>query len=253
MTNQANLNSKVPTIEVSHDPALAAGTYISDILAVNLGRPILMLLAGGSARKVLDYINPEYLSPDITVTVTDERFTDNLDHNNFDLLQTTHFYNELTQQDAYCINTSLFAGDDIDLHAARFEKNIQDWMREFPKGLIIGLFGIGADGHTAGIIPGVYDAKAFEERFDNKDHIVATVIDKREGSQMQNKNEFPERITVTLPFMRQIDFPLFYVEGEGKRSALEKSLNAESALSDVPARIMLEMKSPVVFTNLEQS
>lgn len=207
-------------------------------------------MAGGSAREVLEYINSEYLSPDITVMVTDERFTDDLEHNNFDVLQTTHFYNELTQQDAYCINTSLFAGDDIDLHAARFEKNIRDWMQDFPKGAIIGLFGIGTDGHTAGIIPGIYNDEEFDKKFNDGARFVATV-------DAGDKNEFPLRDTVTFPFMRRIDLPLFYVKGdvEGlKKNALIAAMSAlDSSLkvSDVPARIMLEMKAPVVFTDIE--
>jgi len=237
---------KAPTIEVSKNPAVAAGKYISDILAVNIDRPVLLLLAGGSAREVLDHIKTEYLSPEITVTVTDERFTDDMEHNNFDVLQTTHFYNELTQQDAYCINTSVFAGDDIELHASRFEKNIRDWMREFPKGVIIGLFGIGADGHTAGIIPDVYTDADFAAKFDNADKFVATV-------DAGDKNEFPYRVTVTFPFMRHVDFPLFYVKGDTvglKKQALSAALDTDTLLSKTPARIMLDMKSPIVFTDI---
>lgn len=231
-----------PTIETSDNPAAAAAEYISDLLATNQGRPILLLLAGGSSVEIFDLINPEYLSEKITVTVTDERFTDDLSENNFDILQTTRFYDHLTQVDAFCINTSVFAGDTIEEHAARFEKNIQDWIKEFPKGIIIGLYGMGLDGHIGGIIPGLYSGAAFEERF-NGEHLVNTVIDDTKTS------PFPERVSTTLTFMRKVDYPLLYIKGDKKKPVLQKALDPQTTLEDMPAHIILDMKNPVIFTD----
>ncbi len=229
-------------INSSPTPAVEAGKYISDLLALNVDKPVLLLVAGGSSTEVLDYINPEYLSSTITVTVTDERFTEDVEDNNFARMQTFPFYNDLIEVEAFCINTQLFTGDTIDIHAARFEKNIRDWKQEFPTGTIIALFGIGADGHIAGILPGIYNEADFKKTFDNDAYIA--IVD------ATGKDAHPQRVTTTFPFMRLVDFPLFYVKGENKRAALEKVLAKEGTLSETPARIIQEMKKPEIFTDI---
>ena len=245
--------SNKPTIETSPNPASAAGTYINDLLSTNLGRPVLLMLGGGSSRNVLPFINPEYLTPELTVTVTDERFTDDMGENNFDILQTTEFYQNLMSVDSYCINTSVVGGEiayeeysnseGAAIMAARFEKHIHDWINEFKTGIIIGLFGMGADGHTAGVVPGLYDAAEFNNRFLGE-HDTATV-------EMPADNEaFPFRVTTTLSFMKKIQYPLFYLTGESKKPALQKAIDPDTDLADIPARIMLDMQSPVIFTDI---
>ncbi len=247
--------SNKPTIETSSNPAPAAAKYINDLLSTNLGRPILLMLGGGSSRNVLPFINPEYLTPELTVTVTDERFTDDMGENNFDILQTTEFYQNLMSVDSYCINTSVVGGEiayeeyssseGAAIMAARLEKHIHDWMQDFQKtGIIIGLFGIGADGHVAGVVPGLYDDAEFAERFLGE-RDTATV-------EMPADNEaFPFRVTTTLSFMKKIHYPLFHITGENKKPALQKALDPKTELSETPARIMLDMQSPVVFTDIQ--
>jgi 6-phosphogluconolactonase/glucosamine-6-phosphate isomerase/deaminase len=221
------------------------GKYISDILALHIDRPILLLLAGGSSVKVLDYIKPEYLHDQITVTVTDERFTDDIGDNNFDTLQTTSFYNELIQVDAFCINTSVWEGDTVEGHAARFEKNIKEWMKDFPKGIIIGLYGMGADGHTAGIIPGVYQGEEFNKKFNTEDTYIAITDDKRLTA------DFPLRVTTTLSFMKKVQYPIFYITGQNKVDALKKALDEKVSYEEVPARVILDMQKPMIFTDIQ--
>lgn len=244
--NAAGDLKKGVTIDRSLSPAEKAGKYISDILAINSGRPILLLIAGGSSVAVVEHINPEYLDEQLTVTVTDERFTDDILENNFDNLQSTSFYNELIQVDAFCINTSVVEGDTIETHAARFENNIRDWMADFPKGIIIALYGIGADGHIGGIIPGLYKGDAFKMKFDS-DRLVETVVDPSKAS------AFPERVSTTLTFMKRVDYPVIYTTGDIKKGALEKALDTHTSIEDIPARIILDMKAPTIFTDIELS
>ncbi len=240
---ESNLDkNKGITIDISNDPKVAAGKHISDILAINAGRPILFLVAGGSAQAVLDYINSEYLDDKLTVTVTDERFTDDIFENNFDNLQASSFYNELVQVGAFCINTSMRVDDTLESMASRFEKDIKSWKDDYPKGIIIGLYGIGADGHIGGIIPGIYHGEEFDKKFLG-DTSVETVIDLPES-------KFPYRFSTTLSFMKKIDFPVIYLTGENKKAALEKALDKDTIITDIPARIVLEMKSPTIFTDI---
>lgn len=230
------------TLEVSEKPAEGAGKYISDLLAVNHGRPILLMLAGGSSLSVLNYINPQYLGSHITVTVTDERFTDDIVDNNFSNLQSQSFYNDLVNVDAYCIDTQIYGDETVTGHAERFEKNINDWKKEFPKGIIIALYGIGADGHVAGIIPGIMSDDEFDKHF-NSSRLVAHL-------DAGSKNERPLRVTSTFSLMRQVDFPLFFVSGNEKKEALEKTLSNDGKMTETPARIIKEMKPSFVFTDI---
>ncbi|MES3005363.1 MAG: 6-phosphogluconolactonase [Patescibacteria group bacterium] len=231
------------TIESSGSPAEAAGHCISDLLAVHHGRPLLLMLAGGSALAVLNHINPQYLGSHITVTVTDERFTDDILENNFSNLQSTSFYNDLISVDAFCIDTQIYGDETITGHSERFEKNINDWRKEFPKGIIVALYGIGQDGHIAGIIPGIMSDDDFAKRFDG-DRFVAHLDAGRKSDQ-------PLRVTTTFPLLRIVDFPLLYVRGEEKRDVLEKALAKEGSLAETPARIIQEMKSVFIFTDIE--
>lgn len=250
--------SNKPLIETSSNPAAEAGKYINDLLSAHIDKPILLMLGGGSSRDVLSFINPEYLTPEVTVTVTDERFTDDMGENNFDVLQTTEFYQDLMSVDAYCINTSVVGGEiayeeygaseGASIHADRFEKHIRDWMGDFEKtGTIIALFGMGADGHVAGVIPGIYDGVEFEQRFLSDRDTAVVEIDEAHRAPTE---EFQFRVTTTLSFMKKIHYPLFHIRGENKRDALAKALNPDTELSDIPARIMLDMQNPTVFTDI---
>ncbi len=249
-------------IERLPDPATAAieaGRFLSDICSQYAGKPMLLMLAGGSATAVLEHVNPAYLSPDITVTVTDERFSDELDVNNFAVMQSLSFYNRLIEAGSFCISTELLEGETLEQLRARFEKNIREWRSDFPKGTIVGLFGMGADGHTAGMLPGAMDDEAFLAEFNDSDRLVgaldAVAADKAEGI------EYPQRISVTLPFMRDlVDHSVFYISGEKKKPALDRAAGRgstedkdlpPSAYIQCPAAIMRAMKDAVVFTDIE--
>ena len=104
---------KVERFVDSSTTAKEAGKYINDILTQYVEKPVLFLVAGGSAAAVLEHINPEYLSPDLTVSTTDDRFSTELDVNNFAILQSQSFYNKLVEADAFCISTEPFEDETI--------------------------------------------------------------------------------------------------------------------------------------------
>jgi 6-phosphogluconolactonase/glucosamine-6-phosphate isomerase/deaminase len=240
------------------DSAIAGtASYLNDLLSTHIDSPILLLLAGGSSVSVLDHINPEYLSELLTVTVTDDRYSKELDENNFSILQTTSFYNGLIQVDAFCINTQVFEVEDFESYRSRFEKNIRDWKMDFPKGKIIALYGMGSDGHTAGIIPGVLDLSSFVKEFDSTDRLIGKM-------DAGDKNPFPLRVSTTLSFMRDwVDHAVFFISGQEKDQKLKDSLSSKSVLSGeiniedknslyskLPASVMVDMKDVVVFTDI---
>lgn len=224
------------------------GQYISDILTQYVDKPVLLLVPGGSAMAALDHISPETFSPDLTVTMTDDRFSDQLDKdfkeiNNFAVLQTTKFYDHLIQTDAFCINTQINEGESFEEYRARFEKNIRDWRNDYPKGKVIALYGMGADGHTGGMVPGSLSEAEFNTMFDG-DNLVGKI-------DAGSSNPYLKRISTTLPFMREwVDHAVFYITGEQKRSALERALKDDGEYFETPALVMGDMKDAVIFTDI---
>ncbi len=232
---------KYDTVEAVKD---AAVLYLNDLLTQYVDRPVLLLLAGGSSMSLYNDINPEYLSADLTVTVTDDRFSEELDINNFAILQATEFYNELIQVDAFCINTQPNSGETIEECSIRFEKNLKEWKSDFPKGIVIAVYGMGADGHTGGMIPGVFGKEEFEKRF-NTETVWVSPID------ASGKIEHPLRFSTTIPFMKNVvDHALFYITGQQKKGAFDRAIDGKTEYFEVPARVMMDMKDAVVFTDI---
>lgn len=257
MTQTERKNLRIERFADAETTAKEAGKYINDILTQYIEKPVLFLVAGGSATTVLDHINPEYLSPDLTVSTTDDRFSTELDINNFAILQSTSFYNNLVEADAFCISTEPFEEETIEQYRARFEKNIREWKQDFPKGTIVALYGMGADGHTGGMIPGLLSKEEFDAEFNDGDRLVGTfdAVTKNQA----DKFEFPQRISTTIPFMRDwVDHAVFYITGENKKSALNKVLqinddvlSTEIDFSILPISIARFMKDAIIFTDIK--
>jgi 6-phosphogluconolactonase/glucosamine-6-phosphate isomerase/deaminase len=220
---------------------------ISTILEKEQGKDILLMLAGGSAFAVYDAILPQWLSNHITVAMTDDRFSHEMDINNSHLLQATDFYNEIINADAYYISTEIWNEQNPEELAKRFEYGLRQWREEFPKGVVIAVFGMGEDGHTAGMIPG--DGKSsgkefsFAELFENTDKWVL-------GYSTPN-NEYHERVTITMPFIRKyVNHAVAFISGEKKRRAFEKLIAEKGDLAETPARILRELKNVEIFTDI---
>lgn len=258
-------------VERFADATIAAkevGKYINDLLTQYIEQPVLFLVAGGSSMVALDHINPEYLSPDLTVTTTDDRFSTELDINNFAILQSTSFYNHLVEADAFCISTEPFEEETIEQYRARFEKNLREWKQDFPKGIIIALYGMGVDGHTGGMIPGLLAKKEFDEEFNDSDRLVGTFdalaydVSHTVGHTISTRAkdfQFPQRISTTIPFMRDwVDHAAFYIAGENKKTALDSilqisddTLSTDVDFSNSPISISRFMKDATIFTDIK--
>lgn len=237
---------KIERFGTVEDTQAAAVSYLNDLLTQYVDRPVLLLLAGGSSVELYNGINPEFLSADITVTVTDERFSEELDVNNFAILQATSFYNDLIQVDAFCINTQPNGGESMAECAARFEKNLKEWKRDFPKGTIIAVYGMGADGHTGGMIPGVLSDAEFTQKFNTEDVWVSDI-------DATGAIEHPLRFSTTISFMKsQVNHALFYVTGSAKKEAFTRAVSGSTTYAETPASVMCDMKDVVVFTDISE-
>jgi 6-phosphogluconolactonase/glucosamine-6-phosphate isomerase/deaminase len=227
--------------------AFETAKAISNILKKEQGKDILLMLAGGSAFAVYDAILPQGLSNKVTISMTDDRFSHELDINNSHILQATDFYNEAINADAYYISTEVWHENKPEELAERFEYGLRKWREEFPDGVVVAVFGVGEDGHTCGMIPGggTSSGKKFSgiELFEKTDKWVV-------GFSTPN-NEHHERVTITMPFIRNnVDYAVAYISGDKKQKVFEKLIAEKGSLEDTPARILKEIKNIEFFTDL---
>jgi len=191
---------------------------------------ILLLLSGGSAFDLLEKVKG--LSSRVTIGVLDERFSTDPKINNFAQLTETDFYRRAQKKGVQFIDTRVREGEPMEELAERFEKALRDWKEKNPDGTVIITQGIGADGHTAGIMPHLKGPKMFE----NPDTWVL-------GYDAKEKLQHPLRVTTTFPFLRNIvDYSIVYAKGEEKKEILEKVTTKQGSLAQIPALIIHEMK-----------
>ena len=126
---------------------------------------------------------------------------------------------------------------------ARLEISVRDWQKNNPAGKIFAVFGMGADGHTAGIFPYPEDAKFFSANFENN-HFVS-------GYNAGAKNEHPERITGTFSLFKNVDEAILFICGQGKKEALEKLLKGALQPHELPAVGIYETKHFQIFTDIK--
>lgn len=220
-----------------------AGEALNALLERFQRHPILLLCSGGSSLETLQGVRGEALGTHVTISVLDERYSKDSSINNFAQLSETNFFKRAEGQKCQCIDTRVREEETLEQFARRFENGLRSWKSQHEEGTIIITQGIGKDGHTAGIFPFPEDPKKFQELFENKE-----VLSVRYNA--AGKTEYPERVTVTFPFLRQVDHSVVFVVGEEKRNALERVLAKEGALHETPARIVHEMREVLIFTDI---
>lgn len=210
------------------DPQQAAqhaASAVSKIIEKYSGTPVLFLVSGGSALEILKYL-PEDFPDRVTVSVTDDRFSDDPKINNFTQIMKLNA--------RHWIDTRPITGETVEDAGRRFDTALKAWRGNNPTGKIVITQGIGLDGHTVGMMPGCIF----------NDPAVWAV-----GYDCGNKNNYPLRVTTTMPFLRMVDDSVLFVCGENKREALLGTLSKEGSLATTPARIIHEMKHCLLFTD----
>ena len=66
----------------------------------------------------------------------------------------------------------------------------------------------------------------------------------------EDKTPIPLRVTATLPFLREVDGAIVYAVGDQKAEALQKVVAHEGTLFSTPARVLKQMKSVTLFTDI---
>lgn len=172
----------------------------------------------------------------------DERFEEENTHNNFSQLENTKWYKYVRKQGATFISTKIKPSDTQEITAYNWEKNLILWKEKNQKGTILGLFGIGADGHTAGIFPHPENQKLFEDLFLGN-RLVASY-------DASGKNEFPHRITTTHTFHHLISYAYISLKGEEKQQMVTKLIQHKMLLYELPAEIFSSLPNVTIGTTL---
>lgn len=227
------------------DEAIVLGqNTVNTILSENSEKPILFLVSGGSARSLLEGINDKNLTSNMTLCVLDERYSKDEEVNNYLQLLVTDFFERAQNSGVHIINTTIMRNERMDEMAERLEGTLRLWVESNPNGVIIATMGIGADGHTAGIMPYPEAITLFNQLFENPNKWVVAY-------HAQNKNPYPMRITTTFPFLRKINHAVVLVVGDEKQKALLKTLDEQGSLPETPARIIQEMKDVTCITTIK--
>ncbi len=231
------------------------------ILKIKKSRsPILLMLSGGSALTVLEHLNYEALNKRLfdqttTICVLDERFDKTEEGNNWLQIKKTKFYQTAKKQDAIFIETVPLQKKDLQDNIVeetfaefteRFEKSIENWMKNNPKGKIVATIGIGKeDKHIAGMIPGKSEEE-FTKNFVNTQKLFTAHEIGIED------NKFTTRVTPTMKFLTEkIDYPFVFAvdkEKEVKETFLTEEKHKDKYFL-APSLIIWKMKAPKLYTN----
>ena len=172
-------NADAAVTKASQDLAAA----LQQALAENTD--ILLLLSGGGNLVVAQNTQGLINQSRITTYVLDERFSRDPAQNNSLQLQAAGIEVELTVP---------AATESVEEFAARFNGEITTWLLEHPQGKIICTWGMGPDGHVAGISPMPDEADRYQETFYQTTQLVVGY----EGNLQP-----PTRVTVTPTFICQ--------------------------------------------------
>ena len=228
--------------ETKKHAAEALSAFLLD--AKNISQSVLLLLSGGSAFSILEHVDSNIVGSDVTIGMLDERFSKDETVNNFAQFSQLAFYKEAVRYGASFIDTRVKENESQSELADRFEQALRSWKKIYPEGVCIATMGMGANGHTAGIMPFPENPTLFQKLFDDDTHWVAAY-------DAETKNPYPLRVTVTLSFLRQVmDHAVIFIAGREKEGVLNQVLSEEGTCAKTPARVVRDMKDAVLFCNV---
>ncbi|MFZ1019602.1 MAG: 6-phosphogluconolactonase [Minisyncoccia bacterium] len=208
--------------------------FASILKQLKMGKQILFLATGGSSiavgakvAELLKNISDKNLSQNLTVMLTDERYG-KVGHKDSNWQQLLEKGFDIPQAKLFPILT----GDDRDTTVEKFNKNLE---KEFKINdtYKIGLFGIGQDGHTAGIVPESSAVNA-------------------EGYAFGYETEKFERITITPKTIEKLDEAIIWAQGENKWPIIKNLEEENIPVQKQPAQILKKVPLLTIFTDYKK-
>ncbi|MEX0931612.1 MAG: 6-phosphogluconolactonase [Candidatus Paceibacterota bacterium] len=224
----------------THDREIVAEKAGKRLTEMLRGRKeTLLLISGGSAFSVLDYVDSKVLTPELTIAMLDERYSNDEQVNNYLQFTRTALYGKAIDAGVNIFTTSIIDSETKEEMASRYNTFLSEWMQENKKGNIAVVFGIGADGHTAGIAPHL-PSQLFSSLFESNEFVIAYETEYLEPS---------ERITTTATFFKYVTHGICYAVGEDKREAIGHVMEGGGLISEVPARVLHRVPHLHLFTD----
>lgn len=201
--------------------------YLTGVLKERLatGQEVLWLIPGGSAIEVAAAVSQRLHGIDLsklTVTLTDERYgpVGHPDSN----------WHQLEQAGLNLPGARLVPvlhGHSVEDTTVEFARHLQEYCQG--AAYCLGFFGMGADGHTAGVLPDspAVSATAWAANYQGSDFM---------------------RITMTPPAIAALDEAVVYAMGEAKLSALQ-NLRQDVPLTKQPAQALKKVKQFTIFND----
>lgn len=217
--------------------------------------PVLLMLSGGSSLQVAENLCrlfndrtsdfKEYL----TLSVVDERVVKGED-NNYTSLRKTSLGQCSENKKINWINTKVSDISEVEKvkkHALKFERQLRKWRAANPKGIIVALLGVGADGHTSGILPFKQNPSLDVE---NKKWVVGYDLNKYFADPDKISSHHYRSTTTAYFLINEVTYAFVYMVGKSKKFALEKIVSNKGSLIETPARLLRKRdKNTEIFTD----
>lgn len=199
---------------------------LSILNQLKLNKHVLFFATGGSSIsvgvKVAELVKDDKSINNLTVMLTDERYGP-LNHINSNWYQLIQKGFNLPG----AILIPILIGEDINKTTKKFNAVLHE---EFRKAEYkIGLFGIGTDGHTSGILPN------------------SIAVNSKDLACSYNTPIF-SRITITPEAIKKLDEAVVWVQGEQKWEVL-KDLKKDVNIIKQPAQILKKVPLLTIFTD----
>lgn len=185
---------------------------------------VLLLLSGGSNLKgEAELINSMDNIGALTITLMDERFG----------TPGHHYSNWRGLCDAGLIldklNTiEVLDGEEFEITVKKFNRKLEAAFKE--SDYIVGIFGMGADGHTSGILP------------------ASPALDAKELVTGYNGIDFP-RITTTPIAFTKVDFAYLLAYGDNKQDQVNRLAHEQVNIANQPAQALKKCKSLTIYSD----
>lgn len=202
--------------------------YLTSTLIAHLeaDESVLWLVPGGSAMKVATKVLEGLEDIDtskLCITLTDERYG-RPNHSDENWMQLEQLGFNVATINAYRV----LRGEDIESTAQDFGDKLARLFETYD--YKIGMFGIGADGHTAGIKP----------------HTEAVASDEYAA---QFEGEDFARVTMTPKAVARLDEVVAYAHGADKHATLAQLLTQDIPFADQPAQVLKAVPKSTLFSD----
>lgn len=201
--------------------------YLVETLSQRLdsNERVLWLVPGGSAIAIAAAVSRKLSNENchnLTVTLTDERFGP-VGHSDSNMLQLRKAGFDLPEANII----EVLIGKSRAATTERFTEELRSLLEQSDYRL--GFFGIGPDGHTAGILPGsvAVTSKIYAADYDDGTY---------------------ERITITPAFIAKLDEAVVYAVGQEKQLVFDE-LESDKPISEQPAQALKSIDKLTIFND----